>query len=68
MRSFTITYEDDDTSPDLIQKAADFHGITPEILISRLVSEGLAPFYPDFKPISEFESLDSFMKENGFKK
>ena len=66
--NYTITYDDDETQPDLIVKAAALHGIEPELLIKRFITQGLKPYRQPMKDISEFDSLDSFFKGNGLKK
>ena len=66
--SYTITYDDDETHPDLIVKAAALHGIEPELLIKRFITQGLKPYRQPMKDISEFDSLDEFFKGNGLKK
>lgn len=67
-QSYTITYDDDETQPDLIVKAAALHGIEPELLIKRFITQGLKPYRQPMKDISEFDSLDEFFKGNGLKK
>jgi len=67
-KSYTITYKDDQTAPDLIEKAAALHGIEPELMIKRFITEGLRPYREPMKDISEFDSLEEFFKGNGLKK
>lgn len=67
-QSYTIIYDDDETQPDLIVKAAALHGIEPELLIKRFITQGLKPYRQPMKDISEFDSLDEFFKGNGLKK
>jgi hypothetical protein len=67
-KSYTITYKDHQTAPDLIEKAAALHGIEPELLIKRFITEGLKPYREPMKDISEFDSLEDFFKGNGLKK
>lgn len=67
-KSYTITYKDDQTAPDLIEKAAALHGIEPELMIKRFITEGLRPYREPMKDISEFDSLEEFLKGNGLKK
>lgn len=67
-KSYTITYKDYQTAPDLIEKAAALHGIEPELLIKRFITEGLRPYREPMKDISEFDSLEEFFKGNGLKK
>ena len=66
--SYTVTYKDDQTAPDLIEKAAALHGIEPELLIKRFITEGLRPYRQPMRDISEFGSLEEFFKGNGLKK
>lgn len=68
MPSYTIIYDDDETQPDLIVKAAALHGIEPELLIKRFITQGLKPYRQPMKDISEFDSLEEFFKGNGLKK
>tara|TARA_Y100001963_G_scaffold109612_1_gene151577 strand:- start:275 stop:556 length:282 start_codon:yes stop_codon:yes gene_type:complete len=67
-KSYTITYKDHQTAPDLIEKAAALHGIEPELLIKRFITEGLKPYLEPMKDISEFDSLEECFKGNGLRK
>lgn len=67
-KSFTITYDDHQTAPDLIEKAAALHGIPPEMLIKRFVTEGLKPYRDPMIDASEFDTLEDFLTGNGLKK
>ena len=67
-KSYTVTFKDYETQPDLIEKAAALHGIEPELLIKRFITEGLRPYREPMKDISEFDSLEEFFKGNGLKK
>lgn len=67
-KSYTVTFKDYETIPDLIEKAAALHGIEPELLIKRLISKGLDEYREPMRDISEFDSLEDFFKGNGLKK
>ena len=66
--SYTVTFKDYETIPDLIEKAAALHGIEPELLIKRFISKGLDEYREPMRDISEFDSLEEFFKGNGLKK
>jgi NH3-dependent NAD+ synthetase len=68
MTSFTVTYKDDDTYPDLIQQLAKHHGIPPEALIKRFISQGLSQHFPPKRDISEYDNLDDLLKRGNYKK
>lgn len=67
-KTFEVTFNDDETQPDLIAKAAAIHGIPPELLLKRLISRGLDEYREPMKDVSEFETLDAFFKGNGLLK
>ena len=64
----TLTFADNDTLPDFIVKAAERHGITPEMFIKRILNESVDEFRPPVKDASEFNNLDAFLKGNGYRK
>lgn len=67
-KQFVITFDEDETLPDYIEKAAEHHGITPETFIKRVLNQSVDDFRPPMKALSEFDSLDEFLKGNGFRK
>ena len=67
-KSYTVTFKDYETQPDLIEKAAALHGIPPEMLLKRFISQALDEYREPMKDISEFETLEDFFKGNGLKK
>lgn len=64
----TLTFADNDTLPDFIEKAAAHHGITPEMFIKRVLNESVDEFRPPVIDASEFNNLDAFLKGNGYRK
>jgi hypothetical protein len=66
--TYSITFKDHETQPDLIEKAAALHGIAPELLLKRFISHALDEYREPMKDVSEFETLDDFLKGNGLKK
>lgn len=67
-KQFVITFADIDTLPDFIEKAAEHHGIPPEVFITRVLSEAVNEFRPPIIDASEFDSLDAFLKGNSYRK
>lgn len=67
-KQFVITFTSTDTLPDYIEKAAEHHGITPEVFIKRVLNENIDEFRPPLKDVSEFNSLNDFLAGNGFRK
>lgn len=67
-KEYTVSYKDHETAPDLIEEAAAHHGIPPEMLIKRFITEGLKPYREPMKDIAEFENLEDFFKANRLKK
>ncbi|MCF4010671.1 hypothetical protein [Rheinheimera sp. UJ63] len=67
-KSYTVTFKDYETQPDLIEYVAGLHGIEPELLIKRFISKGLDEYRQPMKDISEFDNLEEFFKGNGLKK
>lgn len=67
-KKIVITFTNTDTLPDYIEKAAEHHGITPEVFIKRILNENIDGFRPPLKEASEFTSLDDFLEGNGFRK
>lgn len=66
--TYSITFKDHETQPDLIEKAAALHGITPELLLKRFISHALDEYREPMKDVSEFDTLEDFLKGNGLKK
>ena len=67
-KSYTVTFKDYETQPELIDKAAALHGIPPEMLLKRFISKALDEYREPMKDISQFDSLEEFFKGNGLKK
>ena len=70
METFTIEYIERDTTPDRIRAMAAFHGVTPEMVISRAVNEYLGERFLPEPPPEDFEakSLDELFVAHGFRK
>lgn len=67
-KQYTITFADNETLPDFIEKAAEHHGIPPEVFIKRVLNKSVDEFRPPIIDASQFDSLDAFLKGNQYRK
>lgn len=71
MPEITLKYRNNDTTLDRLERKAAEHGVTPEILAKRLISEGLGNY--GLKELSEEEqksvsSLSDLLEKTGLQK
>jgi hypothetical protein len=68
MPHYTVTFRDDETAPDKVKALAEQNGIDVETQLKRLITIGLAEFYPPERDISDYDNLEDFLVRGGHKK
>ena len=66
MTSITINYAERDSEPERLEKLAEEHGISVEMLVKRFVSEGLGGYgLSDIPDDEEFEDVEQMLVRSG---
>lgn len=67
-RTYQITFSDDVMTPEYLERIAQYHQISTELYIKRLLSQSVDHMHPEIKDISNFDSLDECFIANGLRK
>lgn len=68
MPQLTVTFREDETALDKIKVLAEQNGIDVDTQLKRLITIGLAEFYPPQRDISDYDNLEDFLVRGGHKK
>lgn len=65
MSTYTITFQSKETLPDRLEAIARELDLTPEQLIKRFISAGMAKLESNIGPSVPGETLEDFLVKNG---